>query len=96
MANGSKKEKRMSEVKDPKCHALLGSLSDYVDGTLSEELCVEIDRHVADCQDCHIVVDTLRKTISLYHDSASENHECPEAVRERLFKTLNLNDYIRH
>jgi hypothetical protein len=86
----------MSGVKDPKCHALLGSLSDYVDGTLSEELCDEIDRHIAECQDCNIVVDTLRKTISLYHDSAIEKGECPEVVRERLYKTLNLNDYIRH
>jgi hypothetical protein len=42
------------------------------------------------------VVDTLRKTISLYHDSAGEPCECPDPVRERLFRTLNLNDYIRH
>jgi anti-sigma factor RsiW len=86
----------MTEVDNSKCHALLGSLSEYVDGTLSEELCNEIDRHLAECQDCHIVVDSLRKTISLYHDSAAEPCECPDKVRERLFRTLNLNDYIRH
>ena len=86
----------MSKAKDSKCHALLGSLSDYVDGTLSEELCEEIDRHISECQDCNIVVDTLRKTISLYQISAEENCECPDGVRERLFKTLNLNDYLRH
>ncbi len=86
----------MSEVEQSKCHALLGSLSDYVDGALSEELCQEIDRHIAECEDCTIVVDSLRKTISLYHNSASENCECPGVVRERLFRTLNLNDYLRH
>jgi anti-sigma factor RsiW len=86
----------MTEVDNSKCHALLGSLSEYVDGTLSEGLCEEIDRHLAECQDCHIVVDTLRKTISLYHDSAGEPCECPDKVRERLYKTLNLNDFIRH
>jgi len=86
----------MSKHDHSKCQSLLGSLSDYVDGTLGEELCEEIDRHVAECQNCHVVVDTLRKTISLYHDSAAEPGEVPGLVRERLFRTLNLDDYIRH
>jgi anti-sigma factor RsiW len=78
------------------CDSLLGLLSDYVDGSLGEELCQEIERHVSDCQNCHIVVDTLRKTISLYHVSAAEEGEVPGKVRERLFRTLNLDDYIQH
>jgi anti-sigma factor RsiW len=85
----------MSEQHHSKCQSLLGSLSDYVDGTLDEELCQEIERHVAECQNCHIVVDTLRKTISLYHESAAEAGEMPGVVRERLFRTLNLDDYLR-
>ncbi|MCX6038086.1 MAG: zf-HC2 domain-containing protein [Chloroflexi bacterium] len=86
----------MSENEHSKCRSLLGSLSDYVDGSLGEELCEEIERHVAECQNCHIVVDTLRKTISLYHESAVEAGDVPGVVRERLFRTLNLDDYIRH
>jgi hypothetical protein len=42
------------------------------------------------------VVDTLRKTISLYHQSAAEAGEVPALVKERLFCVLNLDDYIRH
>jgi hypothetical protein len=42
------------------------------------------------------VVDTLRKTISLYHQSAAEAGEVPALVKERLFRVLNLDDYIRH
>ncbi len=86
----------MSELEHSKCKSLLGSLSDFVDGTLGEELCEAIERHVAECQNCHVVVDTLRKTISLYHESAAEPDEVPGVVRERLFRTLNLDDYIRH
>ena len=86
----------MSEHEHSKCRSLLGSLSDFIDGTLSEELCEEIERHVAECQNCHVVVDTLRKTISLYHESAAEAGEVPGVVRERLFRTLNLDDYIRY
>jgi anti-sigma factor RsiW len=85
----------MSEHDHSKCQFLLGSLSDYVDGTLDEELCEEIERHIAECQNCHVVVDTLRKTISLYHESAAEAGEVPGLVRVRLFRTLNLDDYLR-
>jgi anti-sigma factor RsiW len=86
----------MSDHEHSNCRALLGSLSDYVDGTLSQELCAEIEEHLSDCQNCHLVVDTLRKTISLYHQSAAEAGEVPALVRERLFRVLNLDDYIRH
>jgi predicted anti-sigma-YlaC factor YlaD len=86
----------MSDTDHSKCKALLGSLSDYVDGDLSEELCQKIESHIAECQNCRIVVDTLRKTIYLYHKSATEPAEVPGVVRERLFRTLNLEDYLPH
>ena len=86
----------MTEDDLSKCRTLLGSLSEYVDGTLGEALCEEIERHEAECHHCHVVIDTLRKTISLYHDYAEEEGEVPGIVRERLFRTLNLDDYIRH
>jgi predicted anti-sigma-YlaC factor YlaD len=76
------------------CQALLGNLSDYVDGCLSEELCQEIDRHLNDCQDCRIVVDTLHKTIYLYKKSAEEA-EVSGDMRERLFKVLKIEDYLQ-
>ena len=86
----------MTEQEHSKCQSLLGNLSDYVDGELNPELCEEIEKHIAECQNCHIVVDTLRRTISLYHEMAAERAEIPGVVRERLFRTLNLDDYIRH
>ena len=75
------------------CRALLGSLSDYVDGTAGDELCRELERHLAECEDCRIVVDTLKKTVYLYHASAEAN--LPVAVRERLFKRLNLDEFLK-
>ncbi len=77
------------------CKHLLGSLSDYVDGELSKELCAEIERHLADCTNCQVVVDTLRRTIELY--KAAVSHETvPEHVVQRLYMRLNLDDYIPH
>jgi anti-sigma factor RsiW len=75
------------------CRALLGSLSDYVDGTAGDELCRELERHLAGCEDCRIVVDTLKKTVYLYHSNADTN--LPVAVRERLFKRLNLDEFLK-
>lgn len=75
------------------CKSLLGSLSDYVDGTAQEELCRELERHLAGCEDCRIVVDTLKKTVYLYHSNADTG--LPMPVRERLFKRLNLDDYLK-
>jgi len=77
------------------CNELLGSLSDYVDGTLAESICREIEAHVAECNNCRIVVDTLRKTISLYQTTAGESADVPPMVRERLFRLLNLDDYLK-
>jgi len=75
------------------CQSILDSLSDYVDGTLKDELCRDIEQHIAGCSDCRIVVDTLKKTIYLYH-ATSATQEMPEDVRERLFLRLNLDDYL--
>lgn len=86
----------MDQPDQSQCHALLTYLSDYVDGSLSEDLCLELEGHLAECQDCRIVVDTLRKTISLYHRCAADPQEVPGMVRERLYRTLNLEDFLKH
>lgn len=80
-------------MEEKNCVSLLASLSDYVDGTAQEELCRDLERHLADCDNCRIVVDTLKKTVYLYHSSAETN--LPVAVRERLFKRLNLDEYLK-
>jgi len=85
----------MLDQEHTECKKLLGSLSDYIDGEVSSELCQEIEHHVAECQNCRVVVDTLRKTISLYQTS-SDTDDVPADVRERLYRTLNLEDYLKH
>jgi len=77
---------------DPTCRDLLDGLSDYLDGEASAALCAEIERHVAGCDRCRIVVDTLRKTITLYHQLPQPL--MPEAARERLYKRLDLSEYL--
>ena len=85
----------MSEhVHSHDCKVLLGSLSEYIDGELRADLCALIEEHVKDCENCRIVVDTLRKTITLYH-ATTASPEVPEDVRERLYRRLNLSDLLK-
>jgi predicted anti-sigma-YlaC factor YlaD len=75
------------------CHQLLESLSEYVDGTLGDEICLEIERHMQNCENCRIVVDSLRKTIFLYHATATPPY-VPDEVRERLYHRLDLTEFL--
>jgi anti-sigma factor RsiW len=70
------------------CKEHLGELSDYLDGDLQPELCAEIERHLAECGNCRIVVDTLRKTIMLYR--AYGHEEVPADAKARLVAVLAL------
>ncbi len=75
------------------CRYLLGSLSDYVDATLEEEVCAEIERHLEECENCRVVVDTLRKMIYIVH-ATNCDPATPADVRERLYKRLDLENII--
>jgi anti-sigma factor (TIGR02949 family) len=83
----------MTEHTHGNCANLLGSLSEYIDGALSPELCQEIEKHLAGCEDCRVVLNTTRRTIDLVQ-APIERNDLPEDVRERLFKRLNLDDYL--
>lgn len=74
------------------CRRYLESLGDYIEGTLNEELCNELEAHMAICENCRIVVNTLARTIMLYRKMPSP--ELPNAVRERLFAVLDLKPYL--
>ncbi len=75
------------------CRKLLSSLSDYVDSELSESLCEEIEAHMANCKDCQIVVNTLQKTVYLYQKIVNQP-EIPADVQQRLFKRLELEEFL--
>ena len=75
------------------CEELLGSLSAYIDGDLGPELCLELEKHLAGCDNCRVVLNTTKRTIDLVH-TPIEKLDVPEDVRERLFKRLNLDDYL--
>lgn len=82
----------MSEHAHQNCKALLGDLSAYIDGELPADLCAEIEKHLEGCENCRVVLNTTRRTIDLVQ--IAENENVPVDVRERLFKRLNLDEYL--
>ena len=79
---------------DQHCKDLLGTLSDYVDGSLQQELCAELEKHLAGCENCRVVVNTLRKTVELYRE-LGESEEISEEIRNRLYFRLNLEEFLK-
>jgi predicted anti-sigma-YlaC factor YlaD len=77
----------------PACDDLLDQLSDYLDDDASDMLCKAIEEHMAECEDCTAMVNTLRKTIDLYQVH-SGGTSLPAEVRLRLFRRLGLEDLI--
>ncbi len=73
------------------CPELIHELSDYIDGVAAPEICAEIERHLKDCPDCKIMVDTLEKTVTLFREQ-EQTIELSDEVRERLYLVLNLSD----
>lgn len=76
------------------CSALLSSLGEYVDGSLSPELCALIEQHMQGCDRCRVVVNTLKKTVELYQET-SDDPTLPEDVRQRLYLKLNIEDFLK-
>lgn len=68
------------------CKDLLEVLSDFVDGELEESLCSDIEKHLQDCEPCRVVVDTTKRTITLFKDNLP--YEIPFEVKDRLQRVL--------
>jgi anti-sigma factor RsiW len=77
----------MTEISET-CKHLKSQLSSYIDGELDDSICNEIEKHLAGCEKCQIVIDTLRKTVVLYREAPEEI--LPPAVHTRLIKVLEL------
>ncbi len=52
-----------------KCTEFLKELTDYLDGKISENLKIELDEHLHWCHECHVVMNTTKKTIEIYRDN---------------------------
>lgn len=68
------------------CEELLAMLSDYVDGDVDPGVCDDLRKHLEGCNPCQVVIDNIRKTITLY--KAGQPYELPIEFRNRLHTAL--------
>lgn len=78
----------MTHIHSVACEELKAQLSSFIDGDLDDAVCQEIQRHLAECDNCRIVVDTLKKTVMLYREAPHES--VPPDVHARLIRVLDL------
>jgi predicted anti-sigma-YlaC factor YlaD len=68
------------------CKNIVKELSNYLEEALEPSLKSSIEKHLNDCDDCRIVVDTTKKTIQIFCNS--EPAPLPEDTRQRLRDAL--------
>lgn len=68
------------------CDELLALLNEYVDGGADPSVCKELESHLAGCNPCKVVVDNVRKTITLYRNDMP--CEIPTEFRDRMHAAL--------
>jgi anti-sigma factor RsiW len=68
------------------CKKVILELTSYLDGVLDASVRIDLEQHLARCEDCRVVVDTTRKTIQIFCNS--EPVPLPDEVRERLHTAL--------
>jgi anti-sigma factor RsiW len=69
------------------CSKYIQNIADYIDGEIDQTLCAELEKHLEGCQNCRIMVDTLKQTVVLCREGKRES--LPPEIESR------LNDAIR-
>ena len=68
------------------CKQFLQELNDYLDPTTDPTMKCHLEKHVNECPNCFVIVDTTKKTMQIY--KGVEPQTIPEGVKARLWKAL--------
>ncbi|MCC6682600.1 MAG: zf-HC2 domain-containing protein [Phycisphaeraceae bacterium] len=68
------------------CDDMLKMINRYVDGEIDPSMCANLERHLAECNPCRVVVDTLRKTVQFY--KGDQMTELPIQFKKKLDDAL--------
>lgn len=68
------------------CKQFLQELNDYLDPSTDPAMKCHLEKHVNECPNCFVIVDTTKKTLQVY--KGLEPQTIPEDVKARLWKAL--------
>jgi len=69
------------------CSKYIQNIADYIDGEIDSVLCSQLEEHLKSCENCRIMVDTLKQTVYLCREGKKE--KLPTEIENR------LNDAIK-
>lgn len=70
------------------CDEIFESLSEFIDEELAAAKCRELKVHLEGCDNCQVVVDTLRRTVTLYREVPAPR--LPEEARLKLHAVIRV------
>jgi hypothetical protein len=68
------------------CKQFLQELNDYLDPSIDPETKLHLERHVSECPNCFVIVDTTMKTLRVY--KGVDPQQVPEDLQRRLWAAL--------
>ncbi len=68
------------------CKDFLNELSEFLDDTVDREIRAKLEKHVSECPNCWVVLDTTQKTIKVY--KGMEPQQLPADIHSRLMAAL--------
>jgi len=68
------------------CKEFLQELTDYLDSTVDAELRLKLERHINECPNCFVILDTTQKTIKVY--KGMQPQDIPQEVHVRLMQAV--------
>jgi hypothetical protein len=60
------------------CEAFLAELGNYLEGDMAADVRRQLEGHLTRCRTCHVLYDSVRKTLQIVTDSGS--FDLPEAA----------------
>jgi anti-sigma factor RsiW len=68
------------------CKKHIQNIADYIDGEIDQALCRQLEEHLRGCNNCRIMVDTMRQTVVLCREGKRE--ELPPEIESKLLQAL--------
>jgi anti-sigma factor (TIGR02949 family) len=68
------------------CNEVLDELGNYLDDDMAAELRAALERHLAQCSTCRVIVDTTRRTVRIVTESRS--FDLPDDISERIIDRI--------
>ena len=68
------------------CKDFLKELSDFLDDTLDPSIRAALHKHVEECPNCWVIIDTTKRTIKVY--KGLEPQTIPADIHSRLMSAL--------